>query len=135
MAHSRSVVKGCLVDSDVLIDALNNHEAAHNLLEHLVAKHNPYMSFVSRIEVLSGARDRVLESTVRVLDSFEMLSLDRYVADRAATLVRTFRKSHSGINLADYLIAATAMEYNLELVTNNVKHFPMIKKLEKAYER
>jgi predicted nucleic acid-binding protein len=40
-----------------------------------------------------------------------------------------FRRSHPGIDLADYLIAATAEEEGATLVTLDVKHFPMVKGL------
>jgi predicted nucleic acid-binding protein len=47
------------------------------------------------------------------------------VARRAGRQLRQFRRSHPGIDLADYLIAATAEEEGASLVTLNVKHFPM----------
>jgi predicted nucleic acid-binding protein len=44
-----------------------------------------------------------------------------------------YRQSHSGIDDADYLIAATALEFDLPLLTRNVRHFPMLPGLEPAY--
>jgi predicted nucleic acid-binding protein len=41
-------------------------------------------------------------------------------------MLRTFRRSHPGIDIADYLIAATADVGGLGLVTLNIKHFPMM---------
>ena len=46
------------------------------------------------------------------------------MAWRAATLMREYRRSHSGIGLGDYLIAATALTEGLELATLNVRHYP-----------
>lgn len=40
--------------------------------------------------------------------------------------MRTFRRSHSGIGLGDYLIAGTAEVHGLTLATLNVRHFPML---------
>jgi len=42
-------------------------------------------------------------------------------------------RSHSDIDDADYLIAATALLLDTDLLTTNVRHFPMIRGLEPAY--
>ena len=51
----------------------------------------------------------------------------------AGAMLRTFRRSHPGIDIADYLIAATADVGGLGLVTLNVKHFPMVSDLRPAF--
>ncbi len=56
------------------------------------------------------------------------------VAHTAGELMRQFRRSHSGIGLGDYLVAATAQTLGLELATLNVKHFPMFPALEQPFE-
>jgi hypothetical protein len=48
--------------------------------------------------------------------------------------MRTYRRSHQGIGLGDYLIAATVEVEGLELATLNVKHFPMFPDLQKPFE-
>jgi predicted nucleic acid-binding protein len=55
------------------------------------------------------------------------------VADRAGVLARQYRSSHVGIDTTDYLIAAAAKSIDADLVTLNVKHFPMFPALEPAY--
>jgi predicted nucleic acid-binding protein len=39
--------------------------------------------------------------------------------------MRTYRQSHGGVGIADYLIGATAELHGAELATLNVRHFPM----------
>lgn len=46
------------------------------------------------------------------------------VAERAAELLRRCKASH-GMDTVDAVIAATAQVHGLELVTLNLKHFPM----------
>lgn len=46
------------------------------------------------------------------------------IADRAGEYLRKFGKSHT-LNIGDSLIAATAREMGLRLVTRNIKHYPM----------
>ncbi|GAC1361452.1 MAG: hypothetical protein NVSMB32_00450 [Actinomycetota bacterium] len=41
--------------------------------------------------------------------------------------------AHPGIDFADFLIAATAEVAGMELVTLNIKHFPMLKRLQSPY--
>ena len=55
------------------------------------------------------------------------------IAQRAGAHLRAHRRSHQGIDLADYLIAATADIKEAALSTLNVKHFPMIEGLHPAY--
>jgi predicted nucleic acid-binding protein len=55
------------------------------------------------------------------------------VARSAAALAREHRRAHSGIDDADYLIAATALLLDAELLTTNVRHFPMLEGLSPAY--
>jgi predicted nucleic acid-binding protein len=43
------------------------------------------------------------------------------------------RLSHSGIDDADYLIAATAIVLDADLLTTNTRHFPMLKGLRPPY--
>jgi predicted nucleic acid-binding protein len=61
----------------------------------------------------------------RLFDGLVLLPVTDAVARRAGRQLRQFRSSHSGIDLADYLIGATAEEEGASLVTLNVKHFPM----------
>ena len=48
-------------------------------------------------------------------------------------LVRKHRRAHSGIDDADYLIAATALLLEADLLTTNVRHFPMLSGLQPPY--
>ncbi|HEX3947231.1 MAG TPA: hypothetical protein VHW47_05975 [Acidimicrobiales bacterium] len=47
--------------------------------------------------------------------------------------MRAYRRSHPGIGLGDYLIAATARLEGLELATLNVRHFPMFDGLAQPF--
>jgi hypothetical protein len=54
---------------------------------------------------------------IRLLGSIQRFEVTEQVAWRAATLTQKYRRSHSGIGLGDYLIAATALTEGLELAT------------------
>ena len=53
-----------------------------------------------------------------LLAAFTEIDIDRAIAERAGRIRR-----HTGIRIADALIAATALERSLTLVTRNVRAF------------
>jgi predicted nucleic acid-binding protein len=55
------------------------------------------------------------------------------VAWRATTLRLEYRRSHTGIGIGDYLIAATALTEGLELATLNIRHYPMFPGLTRPF--
>jgi predicted nucleic acid-binding protein len=55
------------------------------------------------------------------------------IARQAAEHLRTYRRSHPGVDVVDYVIAATAEVLEARLLTLNVKHFPMVKGLKPAF--
>lgn len=123
-----------LVDSDIVIDALKGEVAAGDLFVAAIEQENNlYGSTVTKAEVLAGAKDSELDRTVKLLSSISWIAVSEEIAERAGSLARVYRKSHSGIDMADYLIAATAQELELELCTRNVKHFPMFDGLQSPY--
>ena len=55
------------------------------------------------------------------------------IARLAGSMAAEYRKTHSGIDTIDYLIAATATVVGADLLTTNVRHFPMIRRLPSPY--
>jgi predicted nucleic acid-binding protein len=58
-----------------------------------------------------------------------LLPVTDAVARRAGEHLRRFRSSHSGIDLVDYVVAATAELHDATLATLDVRHFPMFRGL------
>jgi predicted nucleic acid-binding protein len=115
-----------LVDSDVLIAHLRGVPAAREWL--LAARRRApelVASVVTLAEVTGGMRSSERPEVWRLLDVFRIEPVDVVVARRAGELMRRYRRSHPGIGLGDYLVAATAQVHGLELATLNVRHFPM----------
>lgn len=55
------------------------------------------------------------------------------MARLAGAYSRQYRPGHAGIDTADYLVAATTTVLGAELLTTNVKHYPMFKGLRAPY--
>lgn len=120
-----------LFDSTVLIAHLRGDERATALL----LGGEPFASVVSRAEIEGGMRAGERRAVARLFDALTLLPVTDAVARTAGQLLRSFRRSHQGVDLADYLIAATAQTAGLDLLTLNVKHFPMIPKLRAPFGR
>lgn len=118
-----------LFDSTILIAHLRGDDRATEALV-TAATDGPYASVISRTEIEGGMRSSERSHVARLFTGLELLPVTDGVAHRAAVELRRHRRSHPGIDIADYLIAATALEGGHELVTLNVKHFPMIPDLQ-----
>ena len=119
-----------LVDSDVLTEHLRGNAAAREWLVQARRSSGPLaISVVSLTEIAGGMRSPERREVMRLLGSMQRFEAGEQVAWRAAALVREYRRSHSGIGLGDYLIAATALTEGLELATLNVRHYPMFPEL------
>ena len=91
------------------------------------------MSVVSLAEVADGMRSAKRRQVSRLLSSLRAFPVTELAAWRAAEFMREYRRSHQGIGLGDYLIAATADVEGLDLATLNIRHFPMIKDLQAPF--
>jgi predicted nucleic acid-binding protein len=123
-----------LLDTSVAIDHLRGLAAAVELLSGLVEAEEPTLaSEVVRFELLAGVREPETAALERFCSAISWVPVGEEVARAAGSLARDHRRAHSGIDDADYLIAATALLLDAELLTTNVRHFPMLVGLEAAY--
>ena len=123
-----------LLDTTVAIDHLRGVPAATALLRELVEQEEVIMaSELVRFELLVGVRQRELDALERFFSLVTWVPVDEAVARAAGLLARQHRKAHSGIDDVDFLIAASALLFAAELLTTNVRHFPMLANLTPAY--
>lgn len=123
-----------LLDTSVLIDHLRGDPRAVELLVQAVRQgEDLWSSTVVRAEVLAGMRPGEERATRLLLDQVRWHDVTIEVADVAGVLARRYLRTHPGVDVADYLIAATTQLLSAELRTCNVKHFPMFPKLKPAY--
>lgn len=122
-----------LLDTTVAIDHLRRMPRAVELVEEIVGSEGLAASELVRYELLAGARSDELETIESFCGALEWVPVNRRVARVGGELARRYRPSHGGIEDVDYLIAATALILDAELLTTNVKHFPMLEGLQPAY--
>lgn len=114
-----------LFDTDVLIEHLKGNDAATRLLLEASEAGQAACSVLTRFELLAGMRSNERSPVRRLLDSLVNLDASVDIATRAGEWARTYRRSHDGVSPIDYLIAATAENHGADLLTQNVRHFPM----------
>lgn len=122
-----------LVDSDILIAHLRGLKAARDWLLNARSEGPLAISVVSIAELVGGMRSAERREAWRLLASFRAEPATEIIARQAGEFRRQYRRSHSGIGLGDYLIAATAEVKGYRLGTLNVKHFPMFQGLRPPF--
>jgi predicted nucleic acid-binding protein len=117
----------CLVDTDVLVDASRNLPGVFDYFDSL--GDDWAISSISALELMVGAKNaREVSDIDVVVSTYDAIPPNDDITRRAYNLIKTYAKSH-GLRTLDSLIAATALEDGLTLVTKNRKHFAMIEGL------
>ena len=115
-----------LVDSDVLIDVLRKEALALSTFHSLLAKGPVTLSVVSRMETIRGCLNREMQQQAeRLLKQLALVGLDAQISAKADQLVTQHYLSNN-MSVQDALIAATALVYDLPLLTKNVRDFRFI---------
>jgi len=123
-----------LLDTTVAVDHLRGSAPAVELLRRLVESDEAVgASEVVRFELLAGVRESELDAFEEFSSVLTWIAVGEDVSRTAGALARAHRKAHGGIDDADYLIAATAIVLDADLLTTNVRHFPMLAGLRPPY--
>ena len=117
-----------LIDTDVLIWYLRGNKKAYSVID---AQEGFEISAVTYMELVQGMRDKnELQKMRKALTELDitMLAINESITSRAMVIVEENYLS-SSVELADALIAATAIDHGLDLLTGNAKHYKVIKNL------
>lgn len=124
-----------IMDSSVLIDVLRQRERAVGVVDAALAADDQDVtaSVVTKTEMLAGMRSHERRRTRDLFETIDWLPVTEADAELAGEFARLYRRSHVGIDIPDYLIAATAHRRDADLWTKNTKHFPMFEDLVPPY--
>jgi predicted nucleic acid-binding protein len=113
-----------LIDTDVMIDVSRRNAAAANFVDSL---DDITISIITAHELIVGARNQRdadgIDSLIKTYPVHGDLGVQ--ITGLAYELLKRHAKS-DGLRTFDALIAATAIEAGLTLVSKNRKHFQMI---------
>lgn len=118
-----------LVDTDVLIWYLRGNDNAYKLIHSLG---DFCISSITYMELVQGMRNkeelRALQKTLKQW-GVKTIFVSEEISAKALFYVEEYLLSHS-MELADSLIAFTATQYGMKLITANDKHYKTVKELD-----
>ena len=91
-----------------------------------------FINSIIEMELFQGARNKnELRAIEKKLCSFRLLDMQQVIFDLATDYVRAYRLSH-GLALPDAVIGATAIYYQIPLLTYNRKDFKFLPEIQLA---
>ncbi len=115
-----------LLDTTVLIDVLRARKNRRSLLAELVASgHILATAAINVAEVYAGMRAGEETKTEAFISSLDFYPMSGTIAHRAGSLKSVHAHKGQTVSLADMIVAATALEHGLTLMTDNRKDFPL----------
>ena len=124
-----------LVDSDTLSFYFKKYPKVVAEAQDYLRQHQTFtFSVISQFEILRGMKVRNATGQLKFFNLFcrqnEIIELNDKIINRAASIYADLYKRGQLVGDADILIAATALENNLPVVTNNESHFNRISGLQ-----
>lgn len=122
-----------LFDTSVLVAHLRGDPRATDLLVSVPTR-DRLASMLTWVEIEGGMHSSERGSVAGLMDALRVVPVTDQITRRAGEHLRRFRRSHTGIDLIDYVIATTAEAHGTPLATLNVRHFPMFEGLQPAFD-
>ncbi|WP_316843697.1 type II toxin-antitoxin system VapC family toxin [Pedobacter psychrodurus] len=117
-----------LCDTNILIEIYKGNDLLIETFKN-IGQNNVAISDVTCAELLYGARNkRELNLIRKDITKLVVLPISSPISAQAVKLVEHFSLSHN-LNLPDALIASTAMFYEIELYTLNIKDFKFLENI------
>lgn len=111
------------IDTCILIDALKGDVLLDDSMQFV-------LSAIVEIELLQGVRDKKEQhATIKFLKKFQSVEISNDVLELSKSLIIKYALSRR-LKLADAVIAATCLIYDLPLVTHNKKDFDYIEDMK-----
>jgi predicted nucleic acid-binding protein len=115
-----------LLDTSVIMDVLNNRRGRPAFLLELVkAGHVLACCPINITEVYAGMRPKEEAVTEELFASLQHFPIAPPAARLAGEIKGDYARKGTTLNLGDVIIAAAALHYDLTLLTDNIKDFPM----------
>ena len=120
------MVATCLLDSGIIMDALNGKRGRREIIDQLVQDGAEMAcSSINVTEVYAGMRLGEEAKTERLLRSLKFYPVTWEIAKQAGDILNAWRQRGRTLSLPDVTVAAVALRNDLILLTGNIKDFPM----------
>lgn len=120
-----SIAPKYLLDTNIILEAFWGLEPTASMIKLWIEKGAIAISAVTVAEIVSKASKEEKEKLDLLISKFGVLPVDQVVAEIAGQYRQDFARKKKRVYLLDCFIAATTKLYNLDLVTRNVKDYPM----------
>ena len=113
-----------LVDTDILIKSYRGNEGKRKHLEEL--KGRIAISSITVLELMQGAKtEKKLIELNKQLKAYHIIHVNERISERSVSLSRKYVTKHHLLP-PDNLIAATALEFSLQIYTDNINDYNFI---------
>lgn len=114
-----------LLDTDIVIWVLRGEKKYVDLLQQ-IKEHQPLsISAITVAEIYKNTFPAEIYRTEHMLNELYTWEVNRSIARQAGLYWQQFSKKFKNFHILDCIIAATVKEHDLQLITLNVRHFPM----------
>lgn len=114
-----------LLDTDILIWAIRGRQDIVNYISFLKQKSPTGISVLSVAEIYKNIFTIELSKVEDYISQHIMFDVDVNIAKLGGRYWQTYHKKFTKLGIIDCMIAATAKENELGLLTLNTRHFPM----------
>ncbi len=121
--------KRLLIDTSILVDHLRKPQKDKTLFYKLASDHEYIISTITEFEFLIGSNPQNRQYIDELMENIPILPFDSACVPVATSIYHELKTKNQLISLPDIFIAATAIAYDLQLLTLNQKHFERIEKL------
>jgi len=120
-----------LLDTDILSNLMRNNPNVTLKAQKYLKLHSKFtISIITRYEILRGLKAKSATAQIAAFEKFclvsEILPISDSIIVKASDIYADLHKKGLLITDADILIASTALEHSLTLITNNESHFNRI---------
>ena len=115
-------------DTDILIWVQRGNKKASRIIDQNQERKISILTYMELMQCPSSKEMQKITKDFLVEFNFEVLPITENIGHRAAIYIEEHSLS-TGMRAGDAIIAATAVENNLPLVTGNNRHFKAIKGL------
>ena len=119
-----------LLDTSVLIEMFRVKDKTTTFFYRLSNDNDDFaISILTHYEIFRGSNHVQNTFWTNFLENIKVIPFDLAVSNEAIGIYKLLKTQNQMIDLADLLIAATAIAHNLDFATLNLKHFSKIPNL------
>ena len=123
-----------LIDTNTWIEYFHNRSGVMEHLKEIPAE-NIYVSEITIAELIYGAvhsrnEEKHLNETYEISETFNVVAISNVLRQYADLRHALVNQNQKNVGDFDILIGATALHYDMIIVTDNIKHFKLMPEIK-----